>query len=190
MTLLADFYTDKAFYPGYCFSKAKEYKLPELGSRENYLAYVRNLPNSVNPEVFGLHENADITREINETNLFCNAILLTMSGSSGAKKKKKGKGAETTGDQEIISMCEKILEDIPLPFDLVKARERYKVNYNESMNTVLTQEMERYNELIETIRQSLLNLMNAIEGLILMTADLEATSRSMLDGKIPPLWVS
>ena len=87
-------------------------------------------------------------------------------------------------------MCERIPEDVPPPFDIVKARERYKVNYNESMNTVLTQEMERYNELIETIRGSLSSLMNAIEGLILMTADLEATSRSMLDGKIPPLWVS
>ena len=87
-------------------------------------------------------------------------------------------------------MCEKILEDIPLPYNLIKARERYKVNYNESMNTVLTQEMERYNELIETIRGSLTGLMHAIEGLILMTPDLESTSRSMLDGKIPPLWVS
>ncbi len=67
MTLLADLYNPKVFTEGYRFSQAKDYAIPELGNRDSYLEYVRKLPSMVDPEVFGLHENADITREINET---------------------------------------------------------------------------------------------------------------------------
>lgn len=66
-TLLADLYSDQAFTKEYRFSAAPEYFLPEIGPRESYVEYFRGLPSAVSPEVFGLHENADITREINET---------------------------------------------------------------------------------------------------------------------------
>ncbi len=112
-----------------------------------------------------------------------------MSGPSTTTQKKKKEGKKSP-EEEIVEICDRILADIPLPFNIAKARLKYKVDYNESMNTVLTQEMERYNELIETIRTSLTNLVGAIGGSVLMTADLEATSRAMVDGKIPPLWLA
>lgn len=42
-----------------------------------------------------------------------------------------------------------ILSRVPLPFDLEAARYKYPVDYHESMNTVLTQELVRFNWLIE-----------------------------------------
>ena len=35
------------------------------------------------PEVFGMHENVDISRELQETKLLFDSVLLTQTGTSG-----------------------------------------------------------------------------------------------------------
>ncbi len=47
---------------------------------------------------------------------------------------------------------------IPADYDLEEAGTKYPVLYSESMNTVLVQEMERFNGLTRIIRFSLQNL--------------------------------
>ncbi|XP_061667269.1 dynein axonemal heavy chain 12-like [Syngnathoides biaculeatus] len=60
--------------------------------------------------------------------------------------------------------------------------------YKESMNTVLVQEMERYNTLCSTIRVSLQNLLKALKGLVVMDAELEGIAISLAVGKVPEQW--
>lgn len=57
------------------------------------------------------------------------------------------------------------------------------------MNTVLTQELTRFNGLIAVMRVSLVDLKRAIKGEVLLSADLEASLNSLRDGQVPALWL-
>ena len=49
------------------FSPSGQYYAPRHNDYQNYVDYIRELPLIPHPEVFGLHENADITKDNQET---------------------------------------------------------------------------------------------------------------------------
>lgn len=56
------------------------------------------------------------------------------------------------------------------------------------MNTVLQQELLRYNKLIEVVRSSLQNVIKAIKGEVPMSLELEAVSDSLFKNQVPETW--
>uniref|UniRef100_A0A674AUS2 Dynein axonemal heavy chain 12 n=1 Tax=Salmo trutta TaxID=8032 RepID=A0A674AUS2_SALTR len=182
MTILADFYNkDIIENPRYTFSPSGKYYAPPKSNYEDYIEFIRNLPFLQHPEVFGMHENVDISKDLQQTKQLFDSLLLTQGG--GAKG-----GASSGGDNTLFDIANDILTKLPANFDIETALLKYPVLYEESMNTVLVQEMERYNTLAVTIRVSLQNLLKAIKGLVVMDAELEALSGSLMVGKLPEKW--
>lgn len=101
------------------------------------------LPSLQNPEVFGMHENVDITRELQDSKLLLDSVLITLGQLSSS-----GGGSSET---QLSDIANDILGKMPPSFDLEKAEKTYPVTYNESMNTVLVQEMERFNKCVADI---------------------------------------
>ncbi|XP_039204063.1 dynein heavy chain 12, axonemal isoform X3 [Crotalus tigris] len=182
LTMLADFYnSDIVENSHYKFSPSGNYYAPSRGTYDDYIEFIKNLPVSQQPEVFGLHDNVDISKDLQQTKITFESLLLTQGGTNQG-------GSKSGGDSTLYEIADDILSKLPNDYDIEAALIKYPVRYEESMNTVLVQEMERFNNLIRTIRTTLVNLKKAIKGLVVMDSELEALCASLLIGKVAENW--
>jgi dynein heavy chain, axonemal len=149
-TLLEGYYNQEVVSDkNYLLASNPIYKVPSFETHTEYLDYIRTLPMDTDPEVFGFNQNADITKNLNETNLLLDSLLLCSESGSSVE------GAST--EDILKKIIQTILHDFPEEFNVEKVMEKYPVKYEESMNTVLTQELTRFNRLI-AVNNTRLNL--------------------------------
>lgn len=110
------------------------------------------------------------------------STLLTQSRAAASGGRSK--------EETLLEVAGDILARMPPPFDLELAGFRYPVCYEESMNSVLCQEMVRYNRLTDVIRGSLKSLQKGLKGLVVMSAEMEQLANSMYVGKVPAAWAA
>eukprot|EP00798_Chlamydomonas_sp_ICE-L_P012762 gene12762-16013_t len=166
----------------YKFSASGLYFAPPEGDRESCMKYIEGLPIIPMPEAFGLHANADISKDQNDTASML-ACLLGMGGGGGG-----GGGAAGALEERVAAVVAECLERLPPVFDIESVQRKWPVLYEESMNTVLAQEMSRFNRLLAVMADSLKNMDLAMKGLLVMSAELEAAYRSMSVSQVPDLW--
>lgn len=179
--ILSDFYTPDILKDGYKFSESGKYIVPPDGNMASYIDFIRNeMPVNDLTEVFGLHDNADITSAINDTNNLLGTALSLMPRKSG--------GAGKSQEELLQELAKNILDKLPPNFDTDEASKKHPIKYEESMNTVLQQELLRFNKLLSEVRGSLINLGKAIKGEVVMSLELEAVGNSLFDNLVPALW--
>jgi dynein heavy chain len=103
---------------------------------------------------------------------------------------RQASGGGKSSNDVIDELAQDILSKVPELFSHEDCVEKFPVMYTESMNTVLAQEVVRFNNLVEVLRSSLVNVQKAIKGLVLMSGELEEVFQSMLIGKVPEMWAS
>ena len=77
-------------------------------------------------------------------------------------------------------MIQGLQEKVRTLFDVAAVRTKFPFAYTKSMNVVLVQEVARYNTLLEVVHASLEALILALQGLVVTTAETEATLGSLL----------
>lgn len=181
-TILEDYYNAKVFKDSHKLSESGVYYIPPEGELSVYKDYIQTeLPINDLTEIFGLHENADITSAINETNRLLENVLSLMPRVSG--------GSGKSQEEELQDLTKNILDKLPQPFDIADVARKHPIKKDESMNTVLQQELLRFNKLTINIRATLNNLIRAIKGEVVMSLDLEEVGNSMFDNRVPALWM-
>ncbi|KAM7402690.1 hypothetical protein PAMP_017906 [Pampus punctatissimus] len=181
LSVLEDFYCPAVLTHDHIYSSSGVYRQIDTNlDIKGYLAYIRGLPINDTPEIFGLHDNANISFAQNETFALLGAVvrLQPRAASAGGK----------TLEEIVEEIVTGIVERIPQPFSVQGVMEKYPVLYEESMNTVLIQEVIRYNKLLAVISQSLSDIVKALKGLVVMSSELELMASSLFNNVVPDMW--
>ncbi|KAL8563604.1 Dynein heavy chain 1, axonemal [Nucella lapillus] len=144
MSVLGDYYDSSVVDMDHVYSVSAIYRQIDPESNlEQYTDYMKSLPINDTPEIFGLHDNANITFAQNETFLMLGGLVkLQPKSASGG-----GKSREEVMDET----AHQIMDEVPHPMNMGKVMDKYPVKYEQSMNTVLVQEVIRYNRLLAII---------------------------------------
>ncbi|XP_055840841.1 dynein axonemal heavy chain 3 isoform X1 [Episyrphus balteatus] len=188
LSLLNTIYNPDAIeIDNYPLSQSGDYCIPENPARIFSVDYISSFPLSPHPEVFGLHENADINRNNKETNSLLQGVLLTQTELLASTR---ASSATDTAEDPAYHVCKEILSRLPQPYDIEEVSRKYPVVYTNSMNTVLRQELIRFNRLLDYLRKSLNNVQKAVQGQIAMIPELERVHSAMIVGQLPRAWLS
>ena len=171
----------------YRFDNQGKYYAPPQGELSDYRDYINSLPLRDSPDVFGLHSNADITFNRQETRTVIETII-TMSGG----------GAGDAGGADVEANVAVVAQDIqdrlpaildtenshPTTFALVEG------GAMNSLGTDLAQEILKYNRLLRVMLSSLKDLQRAIKGLVVMSSQLEEVFFSVYFNQVPKMWAA
>ena len=110
-------------------------------------------------------------------------VIDTEGGGGGGKG-----GSGVSKEDTILSVASDIGNKTPENYDMEFAQLKYPVLWAESMNTVLCQELIRYNNLFTLMRTSLSNIQKAVKGLVVMSSELEVLGSSLFVNRLPLMW--
>jgi len=190
MVALRRFYCPEVLIDSYPFAPAGSlaastyYSIPD-GGLSAVRDWVDGLPYDDPVTIFGLHPNAKITFERQETD----KLLATVT----AIQPRLGGGGEGMSEEDmVVALAEKLRAEVPEQLLRDDAGpETFTLNDKGELNSlqiVLLAEMGRFNRLLKRVSSSLVDLGKAIKGLITMSADLDGMYGSMLKNQVPVLW--
>mgnify|MGYP003961386239 CR=1 FL=1 len=165
------------------FSFHGEYVIPNSETLQHCRDYIKELPMVDNPEVFGLHPNADITYRSGQSSRALFTMLSIQPKDSG------GGGGETREDA-VLKISRDVLEKIPPDFNMDEVDTNLKrLGKLKPLTIFLKQEIDRFQKLITLARKTLEDLGLAIGGIIIMSSQLRQAMNALYDALVPDSWV-
>ncbi|XP_043563465.1 dynein axonemal heavy chain 5-like [Chiloscyllium plagiosum] len=169
------------FGPSFCFYK--DYTIPNCTTVEQYLQHIQSLPAYDTPEVFGLHPNADITYQRKLAQDVLDTIL-------SIQPKDSSTGVGETRESVVVHLADDMLMKLPPDYITYKVKERLaQMGIFQPMNIFLHQEIDRMQQVISLVRNTLIDLKLAIDGSIIMSENLRDALDCMYVARIPTRWL-
>jgi dynein heavy chain len=198
MAIMGKYFTPEIMKDEYRFDPAGVYYAPPQddagsGTLQEVRDYIKTLPIDEAPGAFGMHSNADITYQQQQTKLVIDTIV-EMAGGGG------GGGDNSEADAEVTTAAQEVQARMPPAFDTRKGHietfQKAKRETGEELPSVnslgvfLGQELSRFNTLIEVMKKSLVDMQRAIKGLIVMSGPLEEMFNAFIYQRQPPQWTN
>ncbi|BHF62268.1 Dynein heavy chain 6, axonemal [Sparganum proliferum] len=186
-TILMRFFAPKILDPGFKFSESGIFYPPDVTKLADCREYVETFPIQDSTELFAMHENANLVFQQKETRTLLRTILEIQPKAGGGEKGQ-------TPDDIVFDLAGDILARLPEKIDIEQARADHftldsKGRIN-SLTTVLTQEVDRYNKLLQIMKVSLEQLQKAVKGFVVMSEQLEMIYFSFLLNSVPEHWAN
>uniref|UniRef100_A0A7S2SR52 AAA+ ATPase domain-containing protein n=1 Tax=Mucochytrium quahogii TaxID=96639 RepID=A0A7S2SR52_9STRA len=185
MGILNKYCNPKLLEDDYKFSDSGLYFAPAECSFKEVSTYLKNLPMQDNPEVFGMHKNAEITFQKAESSYMMSTMLALQPRETGG-------GGGKSADDVVLDLVSEISNIVPALLDVEQAGPNTFVVLDtgliSSLDTVLSQEIVKFNRLIKTMNASLVELSKAIKGLVVMSLDLDKMYTAFLINQVPSNW--
>lgn len=169
-----------------------QYNIPDGFEVKIYRDYVDTVPDKDSPSIFGLHENADLTFRRRESS----EMLLTI----GMTQPREGSGSSGKGRNEIVKdICNNLAQKVPPDYVMVEVLDDIRKlggpkNSTDKgkkvpLNNFLNQEITRMQLVIDVVNRLLSEIVQAIDGLIIMTPEIVDAIDSLFDARVPREWV-
>ncbi|RNF23496.1 Dynein heavy chain family protein [Trypanosoma conorhini] len=171
------------------FSSSGKYYAPPPGSLASFMEHIQQMSLVDEPEVFGMHTNANLRYQLQVSQYLMSTVVSIQPrlGSGGGAE-----GGAVTPEEEVKRKCEEFESTLP---EVISREEAGPKSFTtlesglpNSMSTVLAHEMVKYNKLIVAMRKSIHDLQKALQGLTVLSADLDAMYASFLTDQVPRLW--
>eukprot|EP01028_Stygiella_incarcerata_P006636 TRINITY_DN270_c0_g1_i1.p1 TRINITY_DN270_c0_g1~~TRINITY_DN270_c0_g1_i1.p1 ORF type:complete len:4523 (-),score=1222.92 TRINITY_DN270_c0_g1_i1:192-13760(-) len=162
------------FFPGY--------SIPHSEEIAKIRDHIEQLPLNDTPEVFGMHKNGDITYRTRQSREVLSTILEIQPKEAGS----------TVGESPVdivLHGADEMLAQVPIDFDRDRTKDYIKrLGGATPLNIFLSQEIDRFQTVIDVVRTSLTDLKLAIGGTIIMSAALQDTFNAIFDARVPRNW--
>jgi dynein heavy chain len=155
-----------------------DYEIQTEGNVQSYISLIMNLPMNQSPAVFGLHPNAEINYFMTSAKENYEGLMAMQTGDSG-----------DSGGISREDIIDKTASDLQkaIPQDELKF---FKDGIPTPLETVLYQEIERYEALVRRMVGNLKDLKRALKGEIGMSQQLDELGTSCFNGLLPTLWAA
>ena len=151
------------------------YTIPDFAEIQKYHEYINTFPEKDSPVIFGLNPTADMTFRLAESQSMLNTLIDTMP-------KEGGGGSGRTKEDEVRDKLEQeLIKQLPENFVEQEYKERLSAmspprgldpNKNIPLNIFLRQEIEQLQRVLDIVRKTMNDMVSAIDGTIIMTAEL------------------
>ncbi|XP_044147930.1 LOW QUALITY PROTEIN: dynein axonemal heavy chain 14 [Bufo gargarizans] len=215
LSILDNFYTPALLQDDYSFSADQVYHpLSEDATLQDCRDYVNSLPDTDNPEIFGMHPNAERAYLTSHAHAFLDTIASMQSRRSADHAAHR---SEYSQDQVVQDVIANILTKLPETVEgktslersaaethdrrtlanlltepawetLVKNAKGYDPLINSALLTILRQEIDRFNHLLSVMHSSLRAVQQAIRGEVILNRGLEDVYGALASLKVPALW--
>jgi len=173
--------TERCLSPDFQFRQGDDtYKILVGNDIELYRKYIVELPLVDDPELFGLHANADLVFRTGQTKQVLNTVL-------DIQPKDGGGGGGLTREEIVLKMVEDLQQKCPPDFNPDNVRTSIKSlgGLGKPLNICLKQEIDRLQKVIKTLRTMLANLKLAIAGTIVMSPELASALDALFLARVP-----